>query len=88
MVLFHPKNDVDRLYVSREDAICAGQEQALRTNYVKYHIDKKAESPLCRLCSEKGKSVNHIVCECKKSWPKENINRHDNIAKVVHLEVM
>ena len=29
-----------------EVLICAAQEQAIRTNYVKYHIDKASESPL------------------------------------------
>ena len=52
----------------------------LRTNYVKYHIDKTVESPLCRLCGEKGESVNHIVCECKKLAQREYKQRHDNVA--------
>ena len=30
--------------------ICSAQEQALRTNYVKFHIDKGGESHLCRIC--------------------------------------
>ena len=38
-----------------ESLICAAQDQALRTNYVKHHIDNTAESPLCRLCGEKEK---------------------------------
>ena len=63
-----PKAD---LKIQTEALICAGQEQALRTNYVKYHIDKMVESPLCRLCGEKGESVNHIVCECKKLAQRE-----------------
>ena len=67
--------------------ICAGQEQALRANYVKYHIDKTVESPLCRLCGEKDESVNHIVCECKKVAQREYKQRHDNVAKVVHWKL-
>ena len=47
------------------------QEQALGTNYVKYHIDKTVEFPLCKLRGEKGESVNHIVCECKKLTQRE-----------------
>ena len=31
-----------------EALICSAQEQALRTNYVKFHIDKTGESTLCR----------------------------------------
>ena len=54
-----------------EALICSAQEQALRTNYIKFHIDKKAESPMCRMCGEKGESVNHLTSEC--SWPNMNI---------------
>ena len=35
-----------------------------------------AKSPLCRLCGEKGESVNHIVCECKKLVQREYKQRH------------
>ena len=53
------------LKAGTEALICAAQDQALRTNYVKHHIDKTLESPLCRLCGEKGETINHIVSECK-----------------------
>jgi hypothetical protein len=33
--------------------VCA-HEQFLRTNYVKFQIDRTVEPPLCRLCGEKG----------------------------------
>ena len=46
-----------------ESLIRAVQDQALRTNCAKYHIDNTAESPLCRLCGEKGETVSHIVSE-------------------------
>ena len=41
------------LKVQMESFICAAQEQALRTNNVKHHSDWTAESPLCRMCSER-----------------------------------
>jgi len=53
-----PKGD---LKIQTEVLIFAGQEQALRTNYIRYHIDKTVESPLFRLWGEKGESVSHIV---------------------------
>ena len=73
--------------IQTEVMICAGQEQALRINYVKYHIDKTVESPLCKVCGEKGESVNHIVCECKKLALREYKQRHDNVAKAVHWKL-
>ena len=35
--------------VDTEALICALEEQVLRTNYVKFKIDKSGESPLLRL---------------------------------------
>ena len=43
-----------------EALLCATQEQALRTNYVKFHIDR-IESPLCRLCGGKGEHITHLL---------------------------
>ena len=40
-----------------EVLICSAQEQALRMNYVKFDIDKTAESLLCRICRVKNKTV-------------------------------
>ena len=72
------------LKIHTESLLCAAQEQAIRTNYVKHHIDKSAESPLCRMCEEKGETVHHIVSECKKMAQKEYKRRHDNVARIVH----
>ena len=38
------------LKVQTEAMICAAQEQALRTNYIKNKIDKTSENPLCKMC--------------------------------------
>ena len=72
------------LKVQTEATIFAAQEQALRTNYVKNKIDKTPESPLCRMCGERGETVQHIVCECSKLAQREYKRRHDNIAKLIH----
>ena len=48
-----------------EALICAAKDKASRTNYMKHHIDNTLETPLCRLCGEKGQTINHIVSECK-----------------------
>ena len=49
------------LKVETEALIFAAQEQALRTNYVEINIDKSVDSPLCRLCVQKGETINHII---------------------------
>ena len=75
------------LKVKTEVLLCAAQEQVIRTNYMKYHIDKTSESPLCRLCGKKGESVQHITNECEKLAQKEYKRRQDNVAKKVHCDI-
>ena len=66
----------------------AAQEQPLRTNYVKCHIDKKVESGLCRLCGKrKGESIIHIVSECSKLAQREYKRRYSTIARIVYWKL-
>ena len=51
------------LKVETEALIFAAQEQALRTNYVKFNIDKSVDSPLCRIGNRNGETINHILSE-------------------------
>ena len=70
-----------------EATIYATQEQALRTNDTKNKIDKTSENPLCRMCGERGETVLHVICECKKLAQRENKRRHDTVAKLVHSKL-
>ena len=75
------------LKVGTEALLYAAQEQAIWTNYMKYHIDKTSESLLCRFCGKKGKSLQHIKSGCEKLAQKEYKRRHDNVAKKVHWDI-
>ena len=75
------------LKIGTEALLCAAQEQAIRTNYVKHRIDRTSESPLCRLCGTKSESVQHLVSGCEKLAQKEYKRRHDNVAKKVHWDL-
>ena len=66
------------LTVETEALLCAAQEQAIRTNYVKYHIDKSIDNPLCRMCGKMGESVQHIISEWEKLAQKEGYT-HDSV---------
>ena len=70
-----------------EALICSAQDQALRTNYTRFHIDHTAESPLCRMCGSKGKTVAHVVSECSKLAQTEYKGRHDNVARYIHWQL-
>ena len=54
---------------------------------MKSHIDRTSESPLCRLCGEKGENITHLTSECKKLAQKEYKRRHDNVACIVHWKL-
>ena len=69
------------LKVGTEALHCAAQEQAIRTNYVKYLIGRTSESPLCRLCRKRGESVQDLVSGCEKLAQKEYKRRHDNVQR-------
>ena len=63
------------------------QEQALRTNLIKYSIDKTSETPLCRLCGDATETVQHIVSGCKKLAQREYKKRHNKVALRVHWKI-
>ena len=67
--------------------LCAAQEPTIRTNYIKHHIDKSIDSPMCRMCGKLGESVQHIVSGCEKLAQKEYKRRHDNVAKKIHWDL-
>ena len=72
------------LKATTEALILAAQEQAIRTNYVKFHIDRTISSSLCRMCSQKGEIVLHLVSECSKLAQGEYKGRCDNVGRKVH----
>ena len=62
-----------------EALICSARQQELRINYTKFHVDKTADSPLCRMCGERGESIYHLVIECGKLAQREYKRRHDDV---------
>ena len=73
--------------VQTEATIRAAQEQALRTYYIKNRTDKTLENPLCRMCGERGETVQHIICECKKLAQREYKKRYEIAAKLFHWKL-
>ena len=39
------------------------------------------------MCGEKDESITHLIAECKNLAQKEFKQSHDNIARIVHLEL-
>ena len=51
-----------------EALICVAQEQSIRTNYIKYNIDKTAN---CKMGGTRNETISHVVSECGKLAQKE-----------------
>ena len=75
------------LKAGTEALIFAAQEQALKTSYVKFHVDKTEKSPFCRMFYEKGESVSDLVSECSKPAQRDYERRHDNLPRIIHWEL-
>ena len=73
-----------KLKKETEGFIIAAQDQALRTNAIKVHIDKQGGSALCRLCGDKEETVDHLVSCCSKIAQTDYKGRHDKVAASLH----
>ena len=67
-----------------ESLLMAAQNSAIRTNHIKARIDKTQQNSKCCWCSDKDKTINHIICECSKLAQKECKTRHNWVSKVIH----
>ena len=57
------------------------------TNWIRKNIDGQQVSEKFRMCGERDESITHLITECKMLSQKEYKQRHDNTAKIVHLEL-
>ena len=49
-----------------ESLLTAAQNNAIRTNHIKVTIDKMQQNSRCRLCGDRGGTINYIIGECSK----------------------
>ncbi|CAB4011202.1 Hypothetical predicted protein [Paramuricea clavata] len=72
-----------------EGMILPAQNQALRTKWMRHHIDKDFEiSPTCRICGLANETISHIVSESHLLAQKDYKNvRHDKIATAIHRDL-
>ena len=68
-----------------EGLIMAAHDQSLRTRWVKHYIDRKTDSPKCRICGKMDKNVSHLVSECRKLAQNEYEKlKHDKVTALLH----
>ena len=73
-----------QLRFETESLLCAAQEQALATKYVRSKIWKKGKDVNCRLCGEQNETVSHIVSGCKMLAATQYLHRHNQVGKYLH----
>ena len=66
-----------------ESLLIAAQNNTIRTNHIKPRIDKTQQNSKCRLCSDRDKTIYHIISECRTLAQKEYKTRHDWVGKVI-----
>jgi hypothetical protein len=80
--------DIPYLRFETESLLCAAQEQALATNYVRAKIWKTHSCTKCRLCKTQNETVSHIVSGCKMLAATQYMFRHNQVAKYLHWNIL
>ena len=70
-----------------ESLLLSGQNNTIRTIYIKARIYKTQQNSRCRLCGDRNEMINHIISECSKLAQREYKTRHDWVRKVIHWEL-
>lgn len=72
-----------------EGFICAIQDQVVSTRAYRRHILKQnIPTDKCRVCHKISESIQHISSGCESLASVHYTERHDNIAKIIHLEML
>ena len=71
-----------------EGRLTAAHDEALRTNAMKASIEKQDVSLICRMCREKDETINHLICECNKVVQIYYRPWHDNVARMIHWNIL
>jgi hypothetical protein len=72
------------LFSETEGFVFAIQDQVVRTKNYERYILKNDVQDCCRLCKKASETIQHITSGCSELAPKEYVERHNAVAKVVH----
>lgn len=70
-----------------EGFICAIQDQVIATRSHRKFVLKENITDRCRMCNQFSESIQHISSGCPTLAPTSYTERHNNIAKIIHLEL-
>ena len=71
-----------------ESMICAIQEQAITTRHIQRRIHQTTTNDQCRLCRRSTETIHHIISGCTVMAPTKYLQRHDNVCKYVHDQLL
>ena len=68
-----------------EGLIMIAKDKPLLTGHVKHYIDRRTDSPKCKLFRKMDENVSHVVSECNAPNEYKKL-RHDKVAALLHWQ--
>lgn len=76
------------LFPETEGFVAAIQDQVMATRVYRKMILKQLVADIkCRLCGQKEETLDHLLSGCSAMAPKQYLDRHNRVAKIVHIEL-
>lgn len=76
------------LHIETEAVLTVIQEQVIPTrSYLKHIIKGNIENEKCRMYNSVNESIQHIISGCTYLVPKEHLQRHNNVARIIHQTI-
>lgn len=73
------------LFAETEGFVIAIQDQVIATRaYCKYIMHEDVQNANCRMCGQKEEGIDHIISGCSVLAPKQYLDRHNRVAKIIH----
>ncbi|KAL1446181.1 hypothetical protein WDU94_006595 [Cyamophila willieti] len=76
------------LYPETEGFITAIQDNVIATKNHQKFILKTLTEDKCRLCKEKGETIDHVIGSCRILANTEYLNRHNQVAKIIYSKLV
>ena len=70
-----------------EGLITAAEDQVLNTGYYSKHIIKQGTTDRYRMCHTQTETVEHIISRCQTLAAEQYLNRHNQVAAQLHLDI-
>ena len=76
------------LFVETEGFIAAIHDQVVPTkSYQKRIMKVRVDNVMCRICGAKEETLDHLLAGCSNLAPKQYLERHNSVAKIIYQEL-